>query len=96
MYKWSIATLLLAATLIGCNTPTGTVTGVNVTANPTSINTNATSALSAVVVGTGTLSQNISWSIVSGGGTLAVSVTGATFNAPSTAGSTVPSIQVQQ
>ncbi len=88
MYKWSIAGLLLAATLVACPGPTGTITAVNVTATPPSINTGASSALTANVTGTGAFSSNVEWSIDSGGGSLAISGTGATFLAPSQAGST--------
>jgi hypothetical protein len=89
MYKWSITTLLLVATLVSCPSPTGTITSVSVSANPISVNTNASSAISATVTGTGGFSQAVSWSIVSGGGTLNLSGAGATFIAPNTASSTV-------
>jgi hypothetical protein len=61
-----------------------------VSANPTSINTNATSAISAVVSGTGTFSSAVTWSIVSGGGVLSnQTATSVTFTASAQAGSTV-------
>ncbi len=83
-------TLLLAATLVSCINPTGTVTNVTVGANPSSISTNATSILSTVVTGTGGFSQAVTWSIVSGAGSLGPSTgAGMTFNASNSAGSTV-------
>ncbi len=93
MYKFTA--LLLATALVACPGSTGTITAVSVTATPASINTGASSALTAAVTGTGAFSQNVSWNIVSGGGTLSL-VGGVTFLAPAQAGSTVIKATSQQ
>jgi hypothetical protein len=94
MNRWFIGALLLATTLVACPNPnpnpSPTISSVVVSANPTSINTNATSALSAVVSGTGAFGNGVTWSIVSGGGVLSnQTATSATFTAAAQAGSTI-------
>ncbi len=85
-----IAALLLSVTLVSCPGFSGTVTNVSVSANPSSININSTSILSTVVTGTGGFSQAVTWSIVSGAGSLGPSTgAGMTFNASNSAGNTV-------
>lgn len=83
-----MATLLLAASLVSCQW-TGAVTGVTVTSTPANVIINSSSVLSAKVTGTGSFSPNVSWSIVSGGGSLNLNGSGATFVAPNTASTTI-------
>jgi alpha-tubulin suppressor-like RCC1 family protein len=77
--KTAIVTLSINATA-----PNSSISSVGVTANPsTALNANATSSLSATVVGTGAFGSGVLWNIVSGGGTIDTT-TGATttFTAP--------------
>ena len=59
------------------------ITSITANANPTSVPSGSTSSLSATVNGTGTFNPGVSWSIVSGGGSLS-SNSGAnvTYTAP--------------
>ena len=86
---------LLAAALVSCpkDAVTG-ITGINATANPTTIASGATSSLSATVSGTGAFSPAVNWNIESGGGTLS-GATGAavTYTAPSVTADTTVQIK---
>lgn len=57
-------------TVKNIDTPAATVTGVTVTSSATQINEGTTANLTAIVTGTGAFNQNVTWSIVNGGGTL--------------------------
>ena len=64
--------------------PAPTITTVTATAAATTLNASATTALTATVTGTGAFDSSVTWSIVSGGGTLsATSGSSVTYSAPS-------------
>ena len=73
--------------LVGC--PTAKITGISANASPTSITSGGTSSLSATVTGTGSFDSGVSWTVLSGGGSLS-SPTGAnvTYTAPTVTSST--------
>jgi hypothetical protein len=87
MYKLFIAALLLFS--LGSCINSGTITDVTLSANPTSVVIGGSSVLSAVITGTGVYSKNLTWSIVSGGGTLKLDGSGTTFLAPNESNTTV-------
>lgn len=64
---------------------TWTITGINVSANPSSVLVNESTTLSAQVIGTGTFDPNVTWSIVSGGGIL----NGSQYTAGQSAGTAI-------
>jgi hypothetical protein len=71
--------------VFGVDTGASTITSISASANPVSINSAAASTLSATVVGTGNFNSNVTWSIVSGGGTLSSTSTNpVTYTAPTT------------
>ncbi len=82
---------LLAAALVACPpTVTDKITGIDASATPATIASAATSSLTATVSGTGTFNTAVSWSIVSGGGSLSANTGGSvTYTAP-TVTATIP------
>lgn len=64
--------------------PAPTITGVTAVAAASTLNASATTALTATVTGTGAFDASVTWSIVSGGGTLSTTTgSSVTFSAPS-------------
>lgn len=75
---------LLVAACGGGPAPNSGVSSVSVTASSMTISAGATTNLTATVTGTGNFSPNVTWSVVSGGGTLTnITPTTATYTAPS-------------
>ena len=70
------------------------VTGVSVTANPSTVTTGATSSLTASVSFSGPCSQALSWSVSPSGGTLVPSGNSATFSAAATGRYTITATSV--
>jgi hypothetical protein len=69
------------------------ITGISAKANPTSLPSGGTSSLSANVNGTSTFNPGVTWSIVSGGGTLSSnSGSGVTYTAPTVTSATTVQI----
>ena len=84
------ALVLTAISFSSCSNPPAppppapTITTVTATAAATTLSANATTALTATVTGTGAFDSSVTWSIVSGGGTLsATSGSSVTYSAPS-------------
>ena len=65
-----------------------TITGITASANPTTIATDGTSALTAQLTGTGSFNSEVAWSVVSGGGSVINTLSGRVF-IPSSNPSTV-------
>ena len=63
-----------------------TVTGITAIATPSTIRVNQTSQMTVQITGTGTFEQNVTWSIVSGGGSLSSSSANAMSAVTYTAG----------
>lgn len=61
------------------------VTGITASASPTTIALNGNSQLSAQVTGTGTFEASVTWSILSGGGSISAGIFGTQYTASSTA-----------
>ncbi len=91
MYKRSIAALLLVSTLIACPAPVPSSTAISLTpSGSASVNTSATLNVSALVTGTGSFNNAVTWSKISGGGSISPTTgSSTTFTAPATADSTV-------
>ena len=94
---WMKALLVpfLIVVLVACPpTLTDKITGIDASAKPATIASGATSSLTATVSGTGTFNAAVSWSIISGGGSLS-SNTGAsvTYTAPTVAATTTVQIK---
>lgn len=71
--------------VFGPSAGVGTVTSISASANPASISSAGSSSLNATVVGAGNFNSNVTWSIVSGGGTLSSTSTNpVTYTAPTT------------
>ena len=86
--KRILAVLALTAIISSCGPPapivTSTITAVTATAAATTLNASATTALTATVTGTGAFDGSVTWSIVSGGGTLSAPTgSSVTYSAPS-------------
>lgn len=74
--------------------PTGTVTSVSIVASPALLNSAQASTLTATVAGTGTFNNSVTWSIVSGGGTLSNTANNpVTYTAPTTTTDITPQIK---
>jgi alpha-tubulin suppressor-like RCC1 family protein len=73
--------------------PTGTVTGVTVTANPPTVASGGTSALTATVTGTGTFSTAVAWQIFDGGGAITGLGTTVSYTAPTVTTATVAHVK---
>jgi len=78
------ATKFADTTIVVKNVTTpATITSVTATATPTSLTSTQTSAISATVNGTGPFNNSVTWTIVSGGGSIASSTSNATtYTAP--------------
>ena len=71
-----------------------TITAVTASAAATTLNASATTALTATVTGTGAFDGSVTWSIVSGGGTLSATTgSSVTFSAPSAIAASVTVIK---
>ncbi len=86
--KRVLVALALSAIISSCRTDpppvAPTVSAVTVTAATATLNASATTALTATVTGTGVFDGNVTWSIVSGGGTLSATTgSSVTYSAPS-------------
>ncbi len=84
----------LSLALIACPNPapnpTLGITSVTLTAVNSNLSPAATTAVNAVVVGTGAFSSDLTWSITSGGGVLSATTgTSVTFTAPNATAATV-------
>ncbi len=74
--------------------PTGAVTSVSIAANPVSVNSGQATTLTATVAGTGTFNNAVTWTIVSGGGTLSNTANNpVTYTAPTTTTDITPQIR---
>ena len=77
---------LFAIALVSCPNDTGAsvkITGIDASATPATITSSTTSSLTATVSGTGAFNAAVSWSILSGGGSLSASTGGSvTYTAP--------------
>lgn len=92
MQSWMKALLVpfLIAVLVACPpTVTDKITGIDASATPATINSGATSSLTATVGGTGSFNAAVSWDILSGGGSLSATTGGTvTYTAPTVSAST--------
>jgi sugar lactone lactonase YvrE len=86
----SLLVPFLIVVLVACPPiVTDKITNVDASATPATIASAATSSLTATVSGTGTFNAAVSWSIVSGGGSLSSSTGGTvTYTAPTVTAST--------
>jgi len=74
--------------------PDPTITALEASANPTTLNSAATSSLTATVSGTGAFDPGVNWSVLSGGGTLSANTgSSVTYTAPNVASDT--SVQIK-
>jgi len=71
------------------NGPACRVTGVSVSANPSTVNTGATTALTATVTASSACGGGVTWSATPAGGTLTPTGLTATFAAPTAGGYTI-------
>jgi hypothetical protein len=89
---WMKALLVpfLITVLVACPpTVTDKITGIDASATPATIASGTTSSLTATVSGTGTFNAAVSWSILSGGGTLsATNGSSVTYTAPTVTATT--------
>ena len=74
--------------------PDLTITAITASANTTTLNSAATSSLSATVSGTGAFDPGVNWSVISGGGTLSANTgSSVTYTAPTVTADT--SVQIK-
>jgi hypothetical protein len=83
----ALAALMPFLMAASCNMQ-ASISGINAFANPTTISSGGVSSLGATVIGTSTFNPGVTWSIVSGGGTLS-------SNAGANVTYTAPTVSVQ-
>ncbi len=83
--NWFICLTLCISVLVACGSPTATITGVSITASPSAqpLDAGGTVTLNAIVTGTGAFNTAVTWSVVSGAGTLSeITTSSAILTAP--------------
>ncbi len=83
--NWFICLTLCISVLVACGSPTATITRVSITVAPSAqpLDAGGTVTLNAIVTGTGAFNTAVTWSVVSGAGTLSeITASSAILTAP--------------